>query len=400
LFEFSDELAPCFPEVEARRRASAARDRQTRFDSTYQAYEQSSASVPLDKIDAILAEFDAGLEKLQAAQQRPRCVFEVGLSLDAVLPHAQAMRTATRILAWRAVREAHTGEHDRAIGRPISELRMCRDVTPRGPAMCQLVSMAMEGHTYATAVMSILNSPGLRVEHCDRLLDVIREQDAQQSDRLVEGIKAEYVLQRQMLDDFQQRTGMFRPDRLAELERQPRDPNTMMAVVLRMARDPQRANLPAQQFPAEIQQLNQFYRAALDAAARPSHEQVQALQGIDRGGNASLVKLILPDFTQLAEAERRTKTRRSGMQCLIALRRWQLEHIELPPDLATIFKATKSPAVPTDYYSGQPMRMTHIAGESVIYSIGSDGNDDRALADWESGQKPGDFIFRLNPTRP
>jgi hypothetical protein len=39
--------------------------------------------------------------------------------------------------------------------------------------------------------------------------------------------------------------------------------------------------------------------------------------------------------------------------------------------------------------------MTLLQGEPVIYSVGKDGKDDRALADWRYGQQPGDFVFRL-----
>jgi hypothetical protein len=39
--------------------------------------------------------------------------------------------------------------------------------------------------------------------------------------------------------------------------------------------------------------------------------------------------------------------------------------------------------------------MTVIEGKPVIYSVGPDGKDDKALSDWLYGQQPGDFIFRL-----
>ena len=72
-----------------------------------------------------------------------------------------------------------------------------------------------------------------------------------------------------------------------------------------------------------------------------------------------------------------------GTQCLIALRRWQLEHEELPQDLDTLVKAAGMPGVPIDPYSDQPLRMTVIEGKPVIYSVGPDGKDDKALSDWE-----------------
>ena len=88
-----------------------------------------------------------------------------------------------------------------------------------------------------------------------------------------------------------------------------------------------------------------------------------------------------------------------GTQCLVALRRWQLEHADPPKDLETIVKAAGMPGVPIDPYSGQPLRMAVLDGKPVIYSVGPDGKDDKAQLEWDQwNQQPGnagDLIFRL-----
>ena len=86
-----------------------------------------------------------------------------------------------------------------------------------------------------------------------------------------------------------------------------------------------------------------------------------------------------------------------GTQCLVALRRWQLEHEESPQDLETLVKNAGMPGVPLDPYCDQPLRMTVIEGKPVVYSVGLDAKDDKALSDWQYGQQPGDFIFLLEP---
>jgi hypothetical protein len=86
-----------------------------------------------------------------------------------------------------------------------------------------------------------------------------------------------------------------------------------------------------------------------------------------------------------------------GTQCLVALRRWQLEHEELPKDIDTLVKAAGMPGVPIGPFSDQPLRMAVIEGKPVIYSVGPDGKDDKALLEWEYGRQPGDIIFRLEP---
>ena len=84
---------------------------------------------------------------------------------------------------------------------------------------------------------------------------------------------------------------------------------------------------------------------------------------------------------------------------MIALRRWQLEHNTRPNDLASIVQAAGMAAVPTDPYSDQPLKMTEVNGQTVVYSIGADGQDDKALIEWDGKTQPpkGDLIFRLPP---
>ena len=59
-----------------------------------------------------------------------------------------------------------------------------------------------------------------------------------------------------------------------------------------------------------------------------------------------------------------------AMECLIALRRWQLAHRGSPADLAAAIKGTSLKAVPIDPYDGKPMRLAMLDGEPVVYSVG------------------------------
>ena len=95
-------------------------------------------------------------------------------------------------------------------------------------------------------------------------------------------------------------------------------------------------------------------------------------------------------------AIRRGEARLRGTQCLVALRRWQLEHADAPSNLETLVKAAGMPGVPMDPFSDQPLRMGAVVGKPVIYSVGPDGKDDKAQVEWNLvPTKPGDFIFQL-----
>ena len=84
---------------------------------------------------------------------------------------------------------------------------------------------------------------------------------------------------------------------------------------------------------------------------------------------------------------------------MVALRRWQLLQREQPLDLQQIVREAGMNVVPRDPYGHGPLKMTNLDGDVVVYSIGVDGKDDRALADWKWGTQPGDYIFRLRKTR-
>ena len=95
-------------------------------------------------------------------------------------------------------------------------------------------------------------------------------------------------------------------------------------------------------------------------------------------------------------SSRKNKARLRGTQCIVALRRWQLQHADAPPDLETLVNAAGMPRVPIDPYSNQPLRMGTVKGKTVIYSVGPDGKDDKAQVEWNLAPgKPGDYIFQL-----
>lgn len=98
---------------------------------------------------------------------------------------------------------------------------------------------------------------------------------------------------------------------------------------------------------------------------------------------------------------------------LIALRRWYGVSSEPPADAMAICSAAGISPVPTDEFSGGPLRLVTfsvetpiedpydksrkaLAGESIVYSVGPDGRDDRALKSYGfRPDQPGDLLFPL-----
>jgi hypothetical protein len=169
-------------------------------------------------------------------------------------------------------------------------------------------------------------------------------------------------------------------------------------------------------FDVEWKAANRLFALALDSAKRPFHEvfpesplaPVIELMKAQFGPDAqraiaerqplktSVVTLLLfPAVDLVREAAAQNEARLGGALSLVAIRRYQFVHGGSP---ATLEQATKEAGlsnVPIDPYSGQPLKYTQIHGEPVIYSVGRDQEDNGAAADWDSGQQPGDFIFRI-----
>jgi hypothetical protein len=106
------------------------------------------------------------------------------------------------------------------------------------------------------------------------------------------------------------------------------------------------------------------------------------------------------DFVNVANSCLRCEATRRGTQCLVALRRWQLEHREQPPDIEALVKTAGMKSVPLDPYCDRPLRLATGPDAPVIYSVGADGQDDGARTVWDGAPgHPGDFVFRLEPPR-
>ena len=121
---------------------------------------------------------------------------------------------------------------------------------------------------------------------------------------------------------------------------------------------------------------------------------------IDDGSFYSKISaLVLPHkISELAQTDARIKVQVRAAECLIAIWLWNHRTHNPASDLATVTKAAGLPRVPLDEYSGQPLRMALIAGETVVYSVGKDGRDDGGRIDSDFDRKPGDHVYRLPAT--
>jgi hypothetical protein len=371
LFEFGADLAVCFPEgPERERRRRAADDRMKQYMPLSERLRKAEADVPPEAIDAVIALYETGFRKLAESQKRDRCVFETGIAAEGpVAPHLLAARQVARVASLRVRRAVDRRDFDAAIREVVAVLRLARDLQPRGPMINQLVADAIIQVVCADMVKTILAGGGLRVEHCDRLLKVLLDDEARSSDGYAEGLRAEYLVTRSSL---------------REIERTKPQLNALTTPA-------QRERL--------VRDLNDYYRSMLDLEGRPYAGRIATIGTLKiTSGNDPLARMIAmlgPAMVPFVQAAGRTTATLRATQCLIVMRRWELTHRGLPRALAVAVKEAGLKAIPMDPYDGRPMRTALLEGRPAVYSVGKDGLDDGGLKDSKYDTQPGDLIYRM-----
>jgi hypothetical protein len=369
----------------------------------------AAGTVPPQRVANVLTKAATAIQQIDAAQAKPKCVFQTGLSADSDLAHLQAARSFGQLAALQLYHARATGDFALAEAAANRGLRMSRDVQPRGPLVSQLVSISIDGQILTIIESVSLRDPSLTVQNCDRLLAVLAQHQAQGVNRLDEGLRNEYVVTRNSLQDLE--SGRMTMQELME-----------MTTGKAAASAP-----PIARHEAEVAACNRLYKRQIEGLARAANRaaslqefqteiariksdseafkaEVAATPAADRPALRAKAPSFLAIFLTapipaFAEGVQRIETQLAGLQMLIALRRYELAHGMLPASLETAAAESSLTMVPTDPYSGQPLKYAVVDGKPTVYSVGKDKQDDGGRVDWNYGRQPGDYLFVLTPSR-
>ena len=418
LFEFGTDVEMCFPEGPDRiRRINAARARGKQYMDLVRTVD-ADPNLELDAaaVDALVKLYDAGYRKLAEAQRLNQCVFETGFDPTAMLPHAQVARQVARVSNLKVQRALERGDLVAAIHEIELVLRLTRDLRPRGVTITQLVADACTQITCSSMVPAVLASPRLRAEHCERLLKVLETHDAKYADGYTEGLRAEYISARSTLESL-----VHEQPKLAAALGLKKGESVVRTILKQSAPGGvpgSDANSDSDQpgvdwdavvagtKPAELsrqaKEIARYYRNLLELSNVPKAHSIQKIVDSKTPSAADPLSRVIRGFQQpermeaVARAAARTTASLRAMECLVALRRWQISHRGLPKDLASVVKGVGLKTVPLDPYDGLPMKLTVIDGQPVVYSIGRDGIDQGGRIDCDRDIKPsGDLVYRL-----
>ncbi len=480
LYEFVPEMEACFaPEVRSQRTATA----KTRHDRSLKLQIQwSNPQQPKDATerDAVLQEHVSPFQKLEEAQKRPQCVFEIGWDAPSFLPPIHAFREVVRVAQLQVERDIERGDFDSVLRMTNLTLRLSRDIRSRTPMVMQDVATALESLIISQILIPALKSPALKTSQCDDLLRqfVLHEAAVRKTNLFLTGLRGDYIWKRMLLHDVQQQTGEFAEARFREAFGVSHETRAAaMLTALNGTSDQLKAlgtETPNPQlslmfdlflsamkpgnYDAEVLALKDKYQVLSSAITEPyavrSKAFAQLREKYQKGLQAQLadVQIPPPPNTPPEQAMAQMKvalekklaagtlrgpflaaflingsklendmgqsgadvtpmTRLEGAKSLVALRRWYGTHGNPPPDFATMCREAGLTDLPRDYFSDGPLRMVTfaaetpiqhryqkylkaMAGETIVYSFGPDGVDDKALKDW-GYVDPGDFLFRM-----
>ncbi|MDA1054665.1 MAG: SHD1 domain-containing protein [Planctomycetota bacterium] len=320
-------------------------------------------------------------EQIDQAQTKSSCLFEVDLMPR--IAQARSIARASRVqLYWASVK----GDPDLAASAVTRCLRLSRDLRPRGETMSQAVSIALEGIGLDGIAQFTLNDPKLTMDQCDQMLALLVEHQQQGLDPYDEGCRMTYIKTRQTVEDLQ--AGQMSPEVKQTMDRLGRLPQSISYEAERAACD---------RIFAIVLQEAQTPHFEVAAADELQTEMRKLADEANRGTGAVIVLLQVPALQALSAAATRVKANLAGVQLLTALRRYELAHGKLPTTLAEAVADTVLKTVPTDPYSGQPMRFAIVNSKATVYSTGPDLKDDGGRIEWKYGTQPGDYLFAMDP---
>lgn len=215
LYEFSHVMEDYFPPDVRTARTPTIKARYERSYNLQVAWGGGQQPKNPAERDAVLQEHEAAFQKLAAAQQRPRCVFDIGWDPAAQVPVFHAVREVLRVAQLQAERDIERGDLTSVVKLTGSMLRLGRDLRPRAPMTMQAIANAVDALTIHNLVIPVLKSPKLTVAQCDELMQLLAQHDAalRSIDSFLIGVRGDHIAKRMLLHDLQHQSGEFVEDR-------------------------------------------------------------------------------------------------------------------------------------------------------------------------------------------
>ncbi len=312
---------------------------------------------------------------LQAADADGMARFPVDFSggANTLLPHAQEMRTISRLLTLNAHVHAHDGEYQQVL-RDVTAIFAASDSLSGEPTLIsQLVRIAVHAIGSHLAVQMLPHSRWNEEDLKNLQIVIGRARFRQEMLNAFHGERVIFLTSGGV--------GSVRVGTVVLF----RDANALKALEL--------------------------FRMSADGLAKSWPEALRKQQEIDTQiktmGSSALSKLtymtvmlMFPSFKPGVIAGARAEARQNCAMAIIAAQRYRLQHGELPASLDDINALI--PGDPdersgrlTDPFDGLPLRFKSADNQLLIYSVGDNKTDDGGILDGEGSSLQGDLGYTI-----
>jgi hypothetical protein len=301
---------------------------------------------------------------LVAAQAEGECRFPVKFEqgIEALLPHAQKLRSLVRLLLLDSQLCQAQGDKQQALGSLDAIFAAQRSLSKQSMIVEHLVALAITGVALKEAER-LVNTLELSDEELAHLeLEVNRLE-------IEEGLTRALIGERQM--GYQ---GFYHLGQLTGSKEPSKFPGEGQLTL-----------------PVDCRYYLQVLGDTIEASRQPYPEAIRLADQVDARMSADMKKpvarftytvtfLLAPALNAAFDVTARNIARRDATLCALAAQRHRLKHGQLPAKLADLVPEFL-PAVPTDPFDGQPLRMLDRVsadkGDALLfYSVGKDRKDD------------------------
>jgi hypothetical protein len=321
-------------------------------------------------VGAFLAQHRPALDALYAAAKlegEVRYPVQYSRGIGALLPHAQKLRGAARLLVLDAHDRARAGDHAGATESLVGMLRAAATLEDEPVLISQLVRMAM------------LNSA---CQELERLLPHVHfnEPELQALQQALAASRSRRPLADAFAGERVLGLESFRSNQPG-MEGGPawqftRGTDTLYYLDL-MGRMEAAAEEP---WPQALAALGKIEQEVAALAASP----------LERARRPMTI-LLLPALKTEMEAGARNEAFLAAAETALAVERFRRAEGKMPAQLAQLVPAYLA-AVPQDVFNGKPLRFVVAAEKYVVYSVGLDQKDDGGAGD--ASGKP-DVAFKV-----
>ncbi len=291
--------------------------------------------------------------------------------MDTPVPNFLFTMTAARILVAQGRYYESAGQHEQALDRYLTTLRMGRDFGSRGNTLISgLISVEMQNIVHE-ALSPLVRSRKLDDSQLARARGEILALDSvyrgiveslSLEKEMTEGVVRSFLQQARTADAaaFRHLQGQF--GNLTDVRPQTRDDMIRMLEIY-------------------LEESESYYQAAMPTLAREPHEYDvkeldRQLDAKDASFKNQLSKIGVPRLAEACAREHVMLAKRRLLLTQIALERHRLQHGQYPAALEELRGAFLD-ELPTDPFSGQPFsyRVTKGGAEYTMYSLGPDKQD-------------------------